>query len=103
MTPDLDRKLVAKYPKMFKDRHGSTMETGMCWGFQCDDGWFDIIDALCSLLQYYTDHLTRPVTGMQHRVSRIVLCTIRIVNKLPGSLSHGLWKIYEKLNKGPAQ
>ena len=51
MREELDKKLVAKYPKIFMDRHGDMSETGMCWGFQCGDGWYDLIDTLCQLIQ----------------------------------------------------
>jgi hypothetical protein len=35
-------------------------ETAMCWGFSCDDGWFDLIDTLCKLLQFWTDRNEAP-------------------------------------------
>jgi hypothetical protein len=28
----------------------------MCWGFRCDDGWYQIIDELCTSLQSQTDN-----------------------------------------------
>jgi hypothetical protein len=28
----------------------------MCWGFECGDGWYNIIDVLCGLL--YSDYLS---------------------------------------------
>lgn len=55
MTEDLDKKLCEKYPKIFKMRHASMMETCMCWGFSHGDGWFDIIDAACNNIQHHTD------------------------------------------------
>jgi hypothetical protein len=63
MTKELDEKLVAKYPKIFADRHGNMMETCMCWGFSCGDGWYWLIDNLCSTIQSYLDsnkHLNHP-------------------------------------------
>jgi hypothetical protein len=27
----------------------------MCWGFECGDGWFNILDQLMSNIQHYTD------------------------------------------------
>ena len=50
MREELDAKLVAKYPLIFKNRHGNMKETLMCWGFSCGDGWYNIIDVLCGLL-----------------------------------------------------
>jgi len=48
MNQELDNILYHRYPKIFPDRHGDPAENGMCWGFQCGDGWFDIIDGLCA-------------------------------------------------------
>jgi len=60
MREELDAKLVAKYPKIFAQRYGSLMETNMCWGFSCDDGWYWLIDELCASLQWDTDHNKEP-------------------------------------------
>lgn len=55
MREELDKKLVEKYPKIFANRHGDMRETLMCWGFECGDGWYNIIDQLCANIQHYTD------------------------------------------------
>ena len=47
MKDELDVALVKKYPRLFRNRYGDMRETAMCWGFECDDGWYNIIDALC--------------------------------------------------------
>ena len=54
MRKELDEKLCEKYPLIFKNRHADMTETAMCWGFECGDGWFNIIDVLCGLL--YNDY-----------------------------------------------
>jgi len=51
---ELDEKLCEKYPLIFKDRHENMQNTAMCWGFECGDGWYNIIDTLCGLL--YSDY-----------------------------------------------
>jgi hypothetical protein len=57
MKKELDRQLCEKYPELFRGRHKSMMETLMCWGFECDDGWFEIIDNLClELTEYCKKH-----------------------------------------------
>jgi hypothetical protein len=48
MRKELDDLLCQHYPEIFRDRHGSEYETGMCWGFTCGDGWFSLIDGLCA-------------------------------------------------------
>ena len=54
MRKELDEKLCEKYPLIFKNRHADMTETAMCWGFECGDGWFNIIDVLCGML--YADY-----------------------------------------------
>lgn len=48
MRQELADKLVAKYPTIFKNIDGDYRETAMCWGFMVGDGWYDLIDRLCS-------------------------------------------------------
>jgi hypothetical protein len=54
MHPDLDRTLCAKYPELFRDRDAPMTHTAMCWGFECGNGWYALIDTLC-------EHLLHPV------------------------------------------
>jgi hypothetical protein len=55
MSPELDELLCNRYPKIFRNRYGSQPLTGICWGIECEDGWFNIIDQLCSLIQWHID------------------------------------------------
>lgn len=55
MKQELDELLCQRYPKIFKDRHGDMKETLMCWGFECGNGWYNIIDQLCANIQHHID------------------------------------------------
>ena len=48
--------LYDTYPEIFQDKDKSAQETCMCWGFECGDGWFQIIDTLCSAIQSHVDN-----------------------------------------------
>jgi hypothetical protein len=50
MRRELDEALCAKYPLVFKDRNADMRTTAMCWGLECGDGWYNLIDVLCGLL-----------------------------------------------------
>ena len=65
MSPDLDKKLCEKYPKIFRDRHAAKTQTAMCWGFECADGWYNIIDCLCAELQDLTSNGAPQVIATQ--------------------------------------
>jgi len=51
MREELDKKLVATYPNLYKQRNMSMQQTAMCWGFSCGDGWYDIINELSAKLE----------------------------------------------------
>ncbi len=46
MSPELTQKLVEKYPKLFSSKQ--------FWGFECGDGWFDLLDYLCGAIKEHT-------------------------------------------------
>ena len=55
MKTELDKKLCKDHPKIFANRNGDMQTTAMCWGFDCGDGWYDIINNLCYLIQDHID------------------------------------------------
>jgi len=55
MTKELQETLYTKYPKIFADKDKSMQETCMFWGIETDDGWYWLIDQLCSNIQGYID------------------------------------------------
>jgi hypothetical protein len=46
MNPYLTQILLDKYPKLFSNKQ--------FFGFECGDGWYDILDHLCGALLTYT-------------------------------------------------
>jgi hypothetical protein len=55
MKQELDKLLCEKYPKMMVNRNKSMQETCMCWGFECGDGWFNILNQLMGNIQHHID------------------------------------------------
>ena len=55
MKQELDKLLCEKYPKMMVNRNKGMQETCMCWGFECGDGWFNILDQLMGNIQHHID------------------------------------------------
>ena len=55
MKQELDTLLCEKYPKMMVNRNKDMKETCMCWGFECGDGWFNILNQLMSQIQHHID------------------------------------------------
>ena len=55
MKKELEDKLFEKYPKIFRQKDLPMNETCMCWGFECGDGWYNILDILCKQIQWHID------------------------------------------------
>ena len=55
MKQELDKLLCERYPKMMVNREKSMQETCMCWGFECGEGWFNILDQLMGNIQHHID------------------------------------------------
>jgi hypothetical protein len=41
---------------MFANRYADMKTTAMCWGFECGDGWYNIIKSLCANIQHHIDY-----------------------------------------------
>ena len=55
MKQELDTLLCERYPKLMVNRNLPMQETCMCWGFDCGDGWFNILDQLMGNIQHHID------------------------------------------------
>jgi hypothetical protein len=51
MREDLDAKLTAAFPHLYRERHLAPEETGLCWGYECGDGWFELLWRLSAQLE----------------------------------------------------
>jgi hypothetical protein len=69
MKKELDELLCQKYPLIFANRHRPMNETAMCWGFDCGDGWFNILDQLCLNIQYYIEWKNKKETVVEQVVA----------------------------------
>jgi len=55
MKKEHDEYLCKVYPKMMVNRNKHMQETCMCWGFECGDGWFQILNQLMGNIQHHID------------------------------------------------
>jgi len=77
MKRENDEYLCKTYPKIFVDRNAGMMTTtAMCWGFNCGDGWFNIIDHLCYLIQQHVDNMNERNVRMEEFNQMIESCKI---------------------------
>lgn len=60
MKEELEIKLFENYPKIFKQKDLPSHKTAMCFGLDCDDGWYMLIDKLCECIQFHVDKNGHP-------------------------------------------
>jgi hypothetical protein len=53
MNPVLTEKLYSSFPRIYRGRYKSKYESGMCWGFECGDGWYQVLYDLSQELEGY--------------------------------------------------
>jgi hypothetical protein len=51
MKKENEELLFDEFPIMFRGRHKSLTESLMPFGFECGDGWFDLLYELCTNIQ----------------------------------------------------
>ena len=50
MKQELEQKLTQKYPSIFAQTDLPPTQSLMCFGLECGDGWYSLIDFLCKRL-----------------------------------------------------
>ena len=55
MSPNLDKELCSNFPAIMAERRLGAMQTAMCWGFDHDDGWYNILATAMKMIQSYID------------------------------------------------
>jgi hypothetical protein len=58
MKRELQKQLFDNYPDLFKEKDLPPDQSNMCFGFECDDGWYDLINTLCHLIKHYDKQQT---------------------------------------------
>ena len=56
MDEKLQQQLYDKYPELFVEKDMGIHGSCMAWGIDCDQGWYFIIDQLCSWIQGNLEH-----------------------------------------------
>ena len=51
MNQKLTERLYNKFPLLYQDKDKSPKQSLMCFGFECSDGWFNLIYELSSKLE----------------------------------------------------
>lgn len=73
----LDQQAIfKKYPRLFKQKNLSIMDSAMCLGVQCESGWYWLVDAMCEVIQFNVDfNKTRQVefTTVKEKYGQLIV------------------------------
>jgi len=79
MDQELQDKLYKKYPKIFKQKDLDMTETCMCWGICTGNGWYSLIDTLCSGIQFRIDNPPyQMVNCLSNKIKALVIQPVAI-------------------------
>lgn len=70
MKKELQDQLYNKYPELFYEKDLSMKETCMCWGIECGDGWYNILEVLCSLISVAVRNSKENITRYEKILSK---------------------------------
>ena len=56
MRKELQEKLFKEYPGIFAQSKLNKYQSCMARGIECDDGWYELINTLCSSIQFRVDN-----------------------------------------------
>ena len=66
MNADLTTRLYSDFPALYRGHTQSEYLGSMCWGFQCDDGWYGLVrDLSQQLTDYATAHPAASVEAIE--------------------------------------
>ena len=52
-------KFMSRFPILFQNRKKSMQETCMCWGIECPIGWYNILEQLCTYLEFHNQQFSK--------------------------------------------
>lgn len=70
MNKELSQKLFSNYKFLFQDPETGEIEQLMCFGFECGDGWYNILDSLFSELSDNVWSLTLEKEGLKREIEK---------------------------------
>jgi hypothetical protein len=61
MNSELQNQLYAKYPQLFVNKDKTPMQSPMCFGIECGEGWYDILSSLCWMIKQHEENIAERI------------------------------------------
>lgn len=97
MRKENDELLCQRYPEIFIERHLPVTKSCMGRGFECGDGWFNIIDAFCARVKWDVDQGYMPPVVVRQVKEKFG--TLRIYYTGGNELTAGLKEMAEAISE----
>lgn len=99
MDKKLEKKLVEKYPNLYKKYGGDISQTCMGWGMTCGDGWYKLIDELSAKLEAYgvvAEQVKEKFGGLNFYIGPCEEDKFHEIHEIIGEIEEKSYKICEK-------
>ncbi len=81
MNPENTKKLLEKYPKIFQRAISPALEPPhypiSLFIFECGDGWYEIIDTLCAVIQNHVNNYSIIRNGVVEKPHQVVASQVK--------------------------
>ena len=101
MKSELAEKLIQDHPKIFEVRKGTELMPFPMFGFECDSGWYNIINTLCYQIQSHIDWKNRNVEEVSQVIAEQVkekFGTLRFYVRGGDEYTNGMIRMAEALS-----
>lgn len=61
MNSELQNQLYEKYPQLFVNKDKTPMQSPMCFGIECGEGWYDILSSLCWMIKQHEENIAERI------------------------------------------
>lgn len=97
MSPEKDNKLTNKFWMIFASRYMDMTRTCMYWGFECEDGWYDLLYLACLGIREEYKKITPLYKQLYHYMSVLFIPRWnKLISKQPDwmykTIGQGKWE-----------
>ena len=64
MNEENTKKLFEEFPELYRGRHLGMQKNLMCFGFECGDGWYDLVRELSSKIMEFCGRTNEEIPGV---------------------------------------
>lgn len=98
MRKELDEQLVREHPTLFASRYADMRTTAMCWGFECGDGWYDLLKEAADKLEPLCNAIYETEAAKEKWYYKYIRNAIAPLARLPKPFNSLWMPLYKLVN-----